>query len=252
MAEARVGAEMRRIVLAGAAHVAAAREVLSPVLATWAQRWSLGGAANCRVLQVEAGWPLAGEAAGVRAIGRSALGDAVLMAAEADWRQALFGAVLALVPEDVTAARIAQAARDALLADVFAAQGIEWLLQESPSLPSTPGSKVFLAVMVNQARLWLCLDALLLDARVESPAPADHVDLVTRTAAVNSAVVELRVEIPLFKVEMNEFLGLKAGDIIRGEPGLGAAFSVKAGDTILPLRAALGAKDGRKAIRLDK
>lgn len=247
MVEARVGAEMKRIVLAGAAHVAAAREVLSPVLAAWAQHWCLGGETNCRVQQVEAG-----EAAGVCAIGHSVFGDAVLMAGEAAWRQALFGSVLALVPEDATAARIVQAARDALLADVFAALGREGRQQEPMVLPVTAGGQVFIFVMVNRACLWLCLDAQLLDDLVEKPALAGCVDLVPRTAAVASATVELRVEISLIKVEVGEFLGLKVGDIICGEPGLGAAFSVRVGDTILPLRAALGAKDGRKAVRLDK
>lgn len=251
-AEVPVAAEKtKRLLLAGARHVAAAERVLAPVLRDWAGRWCLGAAGAEIPVTVAAGWPLAGEAAGLRAQARTARGDALLMAAEGAWRQAVFGAALPRVPDDATASRLATAAREGLWQVLFAALGAEWREVSPAALPAAAGGQVYLQATVNGAAFWICLDVPLLEPHAPAPRAADLPALAGRAAALGSAEVELQVQLPLLKVEMADFLGLKVGDIIRGDADAETGLTVRLGDRVLSLRAALGARDGRKAVRLE-
>jgi hypothetical protein len=249
MAAARVEVEMRRILLAGSRHVTAAETLLAPVISTWAHDWCVAGKepTRCRFRPANTDNSAAVEPL---LIGQCGAGEVSLAMTAGNWRRLLFGPVLVHVPDDEMAARIGDAAQHALLDQVFAAFGQSWSRNDASGMRAD--GAICLEVEINNVPLRLLVEATLLEAQVarERP-PATSVSLSARAAALGAESVEIGIEIPLLNVAVEEFIGLKPGDVIRSEARLDTAFSVRIGEQVLPIKAALGMQDNRKAIRLD-
>jgi hypothetical protein len=224
---------MQRILLAGSRHIAAAERLLAPVLAAWAKEWCLAGEGeSLRIVKVS----------GKR--GAPEAGAVSLLATADEWRKALFGPLLAQLPGDDTAAHIGSCAREALLASLRTTLGA--------GEGAVAAAHVCLDLEINRVQLQLCVDTLALEPHAgRSPDSRPPVALAARDAGIGPASVEMKVEMPLLKVAMGDFLGLKPGDVIRSEAGLDAPFSIIVGGQKLPVKAALGLQGDRKAVRVE-
>lgn len=235
---------MKRILFAGSRQGADAEKKLKPVLSQWAAAWCLVPAdAVLQLALVDADKAAPGDwhyhAAG---------GDIALGMASGSWRDAVLGPAAEVLPDDEVAEHLLAAARRALLQEVAVALGISGEVRAgaAAALPF-PAQRIVLAATINQVLLHLVVDAALL---AQEKAAASAVALSRRQEALSEAVVDLRIELPLMEVAVEDFLGLKPGDIISGQSPLGDAFRVSLGGNLLPLKASLGAQGTHKAIKL--
>lgn len=230
------------IVLAGNRHRSDALAKLTPVLSRWFAQWciSAGQEARLEVAEAEAGageWRLA-----------SAKGTVSLAPASGNWADIVFGSSAELIPDDEVSQQLQQQACHALLKELAANLGAEGEIEAVGHQPraAVRAGRVVLAARLNNSLIHIVVDASLLGVKTA----ASKQPLASRQSAVTEALVSLKVELPLARVAIDDFIGLKPGDIICSQTPLSSPFLVSVGENRLPVSASLGASDSHKAVKL--
>lgn len=251
MVGAHVEVDMKRIMIAGSSHRTLAEKILIPALLDWVKVWCLlDDSDSWRIVEVISGrgdirpdFPVQTGAA------KSSFGDIAVLAGVDVWRGALFGPLLDGIPNDDIATHIGKSAYEDLFVRCFLALGVEEYAVDGAAITFEHGY-VRISVEVNKAILTICVELSLLDRKISLEKYASIPDLIRRDEALAETNVELLVEMPLLEVAIEDFLGLKPGDIVRGNIGLSSPFWVKVGDHKLPIKASLGLQNNHKAIKL--
>jgi hypothetical protein len=252
---------------AGVRRVESARRHLDDVLAGWSVDWRVAHAsAPMRVDWQVADADCVERFSGEEPTALQRVDDTLfLRATDAAWRRALFGSAAAQLPDDALAVALLGRARVALVtalsgghahaapadADTQANAQANARKTATQQIPAAGRAWLHAGILVadNDAPcLELLLDARRFDAVLATRPP---VALTPRAQAVRNARLPLTLQLPLDSVSAHDLRHLRPGVIVQSRQRLDEPLLLGSATQASVLRAFLGQRDGRLAVRID-
>lgn len=241
---------MRMLGFVGTTRLRTACDRLPPVARVWYEHWCFSDARHtCEVScsALDDASVLASTLVWQRA---KSINGSVSLAG--DWRSMIFGPFTPEAPEDETAVHLVHDAQQALINAVFEALG-QTCISPVKAEPSRPFSnllnaQVILRLCAGQSALYLLLDAALLNAALEPPAPRRP--LIERKQALGNARVKLSVRIPLASLSIGEMRDLHPGDTLRASALLADPVSLQLTEGSVVAGGYLAKQHGQLAVQL--
>jgi len=247
---------------AGVRRLEYARRHVDDALAGWSADWRVDHANE----PVQARWQVADAAtvdclAGDDPAGLERMDDTLyLRTAAAAWRRAVFGSAASGLPDDPLACALLAQARAALVSALArkpagsapADANTNANAPTSAAQRPVAGRAWLYAGLFHAGRdepfLQLLLDARRFDAALATPPP---VALTPRALAVRNATLPLTLQLPLDSVSAADLQHLRPGVIVQSRHRLDEPLLLGCDTQPRLLRAFLGQRKGRLAVRLD-
>lgn len=249
---------MNRIRIAGCSQLQAAHKLLPPLLSAWCRDWCLQETAEPLAADIKVASDRAPQEQLQQAhwLAFSADQGSVLLGTDGlgAWRELLFGAMVADVPDDAVAQSLIQQAQDDLGARLARVLNVA-MLRAADAKAITPYRRgsgwLSVRAEINGAVLELLVELRLLDGYLPKGRDgATPAALARREEAIGNVPVKLVVRLPLAEVPIERLQGLQVGDILRGEVTLDTPFQLQTERDALVGRGYWGRQNDRQAIQL--